>query len=80
MLKSGTSIGANIRESAHAQSKADFISKCYIALKEAEETCYWFEILHETGYLSDDEFTGIYSEAGELVKILTSIIKTTKAN
>ena len=78
LLRSGTSIGANIRESVRAQSKADFQSKCNNALKEAEETCYWLELLHETDYLSDTEFDSIYSEADELVKILSSVVKTAK--
>ena len=79
LLRSGTSIGANLREASRAQSNADFVSKCSIALKEADETCYWLELLHESDYLSDAEFNSIYPEAEELVKILTSIIKTSKS-
>ena len=79
-LRSGTSIGANVRESLRAQSKADFIAKQNIALKEADETCYWLELLHETDFITDNEFESIYAEANELVKLLVSIIKTAKAN
>ncbi len=74
LLRSGTSIGANIRESMRAQSKPDFQSKCNIALKEAEETCYWLELLHETDYLADAEFDSVYSQACELTKILSSVV------
>lgn len=80
VLRSGTSIGANVREAARAQSKADFIAKQHIALKEADETCYWLELLHETDYVSDKEFESIYSEANELIKLLVAIIKSAKAN
>ncbi len=79
-LRSGTSVGANVRESLRAQSKADFIAKQNIALKEADETCYWLELLHETDFITDNEFESIYAEANELVKLLVSIIKTAKAN
>ena len=79
ILRSGTSIGANIRESSRAQSKADFVSKCNIALKEADETCYWLELLYETDYISKKEFDSIYNEAEELVKILNSVVKTSKS-
>lgn len=80
VLRSGTSIGANVRESLRAQSRADFISKQNIALKEADETCYWLELLHETDFITDNEFENIYAEANEIVKLLVSIIKTAKAN
>ena len=59
LLKSGTSIGANIREAEHAQSKADFINKLSISLKEANETEYWLDLLNETNYLSEEEFQKI---------------------
>ena len=78
VLRSGTSIGANVREAARAQSKADFIAKQSIALKEADETCYWLELLHETEYVGDSEFNSIYADANELVKMLVSIIKAAK--
>jgi four helix bundle protein len=78
MLRSGTSIGANIRESEHAQSKADFIHKLSISLKEANETEYWIDLLHETKYLSQVKFEFIKPKIVELLKLLTSIINTSK--
>lgn len=78
ILRSGTSIGANIRESKNAQSNADFISKMNIALKEADETEYWLELLHETEYITDNQFNSLAADCQELIKILTSIIKTSK--
>ena len=78
MLKSGTSIGANIRESKNAQSISDFISKLEIALKESDETEYWLEILHETGYISDDEFDSVVTDNKELTAMLVSIVKSSK--
>ena len=76
VLRSGTSIGANVRESLHGQSKADFYSKMNIALKEASETEYWLELLHESGYIDNEPFESIYSDCKELLKILISITKT----
>ena len=76
ILRSGTSIGANIREATRAQSTADFVTKHTISLKEADETCYWLELLHETGYIGESEFNSIYADANELVKLLVAIIKT----
>ncbi len=78
VLRSGTSIGANIRESRRAQSPKDFVNKLYIALKEADETSYWLELLNKTGYLPDDVFESIFLDCEELVKLLTTIIKTTQ--
>ena len=78
MLRSGTSIGANIRESEHAQSKADFIHKLSISLKEANETEYWIDLLFKTKYLSQSEFEFIKPKNVELLKLLTSIINTSK--
>ena len=80
VLRSGTSIGANIKESEYAQSKADFNSKLYIALKEANETEYWLELLHESEYIPEEAFNSIYSDNKELIKLLTSITKTLKTN
>ena len=80
MLRSGTSIGANVRESLSAQSTADFISKLNIALKEGDETKYWLELLHESGYLSDKEFQSIYNDTIEVNSLLTSIILAKKKN
>lgn len=73
-LRSSTSIGANAREGSRAQSKADFVSKMNIALKEADETLYWLELLKDSGYL-DDNFSTIQDDCEELVKILVSIVK-----
>jgi four helix bundle protein len=78
ILRSGTSIGANIREAEHAQSKADFIHKLSISLKEANETEYWLDLLFETKYLSEAEFQNIKNKIVEILKILTSIINTSK--
>ena len=78
VLKSGTSIGANIRESKNAQSISDFISKLEIALKESDETEYWLEILHETDYITDTEFDSIIADNKELTAMLVSIIKSSK--
>lgn len=71
-------VGANVRESEHAQSKADFIHKLSISLKEANETEYWLDLLYETKYLSDIEFQNIKPKITELLRLLTSIIKTSK--
>ena len=79
VLRSGTSIGANVRESEHAQSKADFIHKLSIALKEANETEYWLDLLYETKYLGQIEFENIKPKIIELLKLLTSIINTSKS-
>ena len=79
LLKSGTSIGAMIRESEHAESKSDFIHKLSIALKEANETEYWVQLLHKSSYISEKEFNSINSDLTELLKLLTSIIKTSKS-
>ena len=79
LLRSGTSIGANCREASRAQTKADFIAKMSISLKEADETCYWLELLKETEYIKEKEFNSIYGDAEELVKMLVSIIKTAKS-
>ena len=78
LLRSGTSIGANVAEAKQGQSRADFASKASIALKEATETDYWLRLLHGADYLTDDEFDSIIADCRELEKILTSIIKTTK--
>jgi four helix bundle protein len=78
LLRSGTSVGANFAEAEQAQSKADFISKMNIALKEAVETNYWLRLLQATAYLSETEFTSINSDCRELEKMLTAIVKTSK--
>ncbi len=78
ILRSGTSIGANVRESINAQSRNDFINKLNVALKEANETEYWLELLHESEILADNEFDSIYNDCGKLAATLTKIIKTSK--
>lgn len=78
LLRSGTSIGANVAEAQQAQSKADFISKINIALKEASETKYWIKLLNATNYLSTNELDSILSDCVEIEKILVSILKTSK--
>ena len=78
ILRSGTSIGANVKEAARAQSKADFISKMQIALKEASETEYWIELLQETDYITEKAGTSLISDCKELLKMITAIIKTAK--
>ncbi len=80
LLKSGTSIGANCREASRAQSTPDFIAKLTIALKEADETAYWLELLHETLYITDETFQSFYEEIDQIIKILVKIIKKTKQN
>jgi four helix bundle protein len=78
LLRSGTSIGANIRESEQSQSKADFIHKLSISLKEANETEYWIELLYRSNYIDENQFLSINTDVVEIMKLLTSIIKTTK--
>jgi len=80
LLRSGTSIGANIREGQNAQSKADFIHKFSIAQKECDETLYWLELLNQSEYLEENEFKKTHSDANELLKMLRSSILTTKQN
>jgi four helix bundle protein len=80
LLRSGTSIGANVNEALYGQSKKDFISKLHISLKEASETEYWLELLNATGYLDEKEYKSIVNDNIEILKILTSIIKTSKEN
>ena len=78
LLRSGTSIGANIAEGFSGQSDADFIAKLSISQKECSETIYWLEILHESEYLTDNEFDSINTDAVELIKILTYTLKKKK--
>ena len=80
LLRSGTAVGALYREAEQAESKADFIHKMAIAQKECNEAMYWLELLKETEFLNETEFESIYSDATELIKLITSIIKTTKFN
>jgi four helix bundle protein len=78
LLRSGTSIGANVREAIYAQSPSDFISKMSIAMKEVSETEYWLELLHRTNYLDEKQFNSIKDDCSQIAKIITSIIKTSK--
>ena len=78
LFRCGTSIGANVAEAQQAQSRADFVSKLNIALKEACETDYWLRLLHETNYLTESAFQSVISDCRELEKLLISIIKTAK--
>jgi len=80
LLRSGTSIGANVVEAQQGQSRADFVSKLSIALKEAVETDYWLRLLKETSFLTDTEFSSIHLDCRELEKLLTSIVKTSRPN
>lgn len=79
LLRSGTSVGANIREAVNGQSKADFIHKLSISQKECDESMYWLELLKTTNYINEKEFTSMNDDAVELLKIIRSIIITTKA-
>lgn len=78
ILRSGTSIGALIREAEHAESKADFVHKLAIAQKETNETIYWLELLRETDYILPAEFDSLNANAVEIIKIITASIKTAK--
>ena len=78
LLRCGTSIGANVREGLYAQSRKDFISKLYIAQKEAGETDYWLEVIHSAEYFTEDEYNSLKNDNDELLRLLISIIKTTK--
>lgn len=78
IYRSGTSIGANARECKHAQSDADFLSKMSIAYKEADETDFWLNLLHDNGYLNDDQYNSLNKDIDRILKILSSIVKTMK--
>ena len=78
LLRSGTSIGANIAESQYGSSRKDFLNKIYIALKECAETLYWLELLHACDYFSDEEYHSLFEDCEELRKILSSITKSTR--
>lgn len=80
ILRSGTSIGANVAESQSAQSDADFVSKMSIALKEANESLYWLKKLHKGNIITENEFISMQADNTELIKLLTSIVKTKKGN
>jgi len=78
ILRSGTSIGANVNEALSAQSKRDFVHKLSISLKEARETTYWLNLLKDSNYISQESFTNLNNKCNEVTKILSSIILTTK--
>ena len=78
LLRSGTAVGALVREAEHAESKADFKHKMSIAQKEINESIYWLELLKETDYLTNEQFQSINTDAVEIIKLLTSIIKSVK--
>lgn len=80
VLKSGTSIGANVHEAVRSQSRNEFLAKMNIALKESYETEYWLKLLHETDYLQTSEFESIFSDCRDLTNIVAKIIITTKEN
>ncbi len=80
LLRSGTAIGALIREAEHAQSKKDFLNKMNIALKEANETEYWIDLLKDSAYISMETYVNISQKIKELLKLLISVVKTTKQN
>jgi four helix bundle protein len=80
MLRSGTAIGAMVREAEQAESSADFVHKMAIALKEANETEYWIELIAQSNYLDDKVATSLKNDLAEILKLLTAIIKTSKTN
>ena len=80
LLRSGTSIGANIHEANYASSKADFINKFQIALKECYETEYWLDIFHDAGIITDEEYTDMYAQCSKIRKLLIASITTAKKN
>lgn len=80
VLRCGTSIGANVKEALRGQSRADFRAKMNIALKEASETEYWLELLHESDYITEEQFQSIIADNIEIIKILTSIVKNSETD
>lgn len=78
VYRSGTSIGANVREAQHSQSDADFLSKMSISLKEADETDYWLSLLHDNGYLDEGQFDSLNSDIQRILRVLNAIVKSTK--
>lgn len=80
LLRSGTSIGANVSEAQRGQSKADFIAKMSIALKEAYETEYWLRLIYKTDYINQSQFESLHSDIKEIVSVLTAICKTSNSN
>ena len=80
VLRSGTAIGALVREAEHGESRADFIHKMNIALKEANETMYWLDLLHQGDYLDNQSYQSIVANSEELIKLLIAIVKTSKVS
>ena len=80
VLRSGTSIGANVRESKNAQSQLDFLNKINIALNEADETQYWLELLYESNYISEEQFRSLFNDSKIIVGTLVNIVKSVKEN
>ncbi len=80
LLRSGTAIGALVREAEHAESKADFLHKMNVALKEANETDYWLMLLNQSQYLRENEYESLRKDGEEIIRLLASIVKTTKKN
>lgn len=80
LLRSGTSVGANISEAVYAQSRADFIAKMHIALKETSESGYWIDLLYRTDRLTEREYDSIVKDQRELIRLLTAIVRTAKEN
>lgn len=78
VYRSGTSIGANVTEAQHAQSDADFLSKMSIAYKEADESSYWINLLHDNGYMNDSQYSSLNNDMQRILRLLTSIVKSTK--
>ena len=78
LLRSGTSIGANVFEGKNAQSRPDFTTKMNIALKEASESGYWIDLLHDTKYISDSEYDSLFADCKRIIAVLTKIVKATK--
>jgi len=76
ILRSGTSIGANVKEAQYGQSKRDFVHKMRIALKEASETEYWLELLFETGYIESKHYDSLYKDCNEILRLLNSIVQS----
>jgi four helix bundle protein len=80
VLRSGTSVGAMVREAEHAQSRADFLNKMNIALKEINETEYWLMLLRDSSYLDENEFNSIHKDCDEIIRLLVSTVKTLKTS
>ena len=80
LLRSGTSIGANIHEANYASCKADFINKFQIALKECYETVYWLDIFHDAGIITDEEYRDIFAQCSKIRKLLIASVTTAKKN